>query len=183
MNLSLFPKTALNQGSGRFFCIFSPVSRHTSLEVKSMKLDRKQYKELYTSLTPPSPSHKTVPMAFLVGGGICLLGQVLKTIYLALELEEKAAGSAVSITLVGLGVLLTGLGLFEKIAKRAGAGTLVPITGFSNAIAAPAMEFKSEGWVLGACVKMFSIAGPVLAFGISASVVYGLILWAMETGL
>ncbi len=148
-----------------------------------MKLDRKQYKELYTSLMPPSPSHKTVPMAFLVGGAICALGQGLKTLFLSLKLEEQAAGTAVSITLIGLGVLLTGLGLFGKLAKRAGAGTLVPITGFANAIASPAMEFKSEGWVLGACVKMFSIAGPVLAFGISASVIYGLILWAMEAGL
>ncbi len=148
-----------------------------------MKLDRKQYKELYTALMPPSPSDKTIPAAFLVGGTICALGQGLKLLFLALDMEEKAAGTAVSVSLIGLGVLLTGLGLFEKIAKRAGAGTLVPITGFSNAIAAPAMEFKSEGWVLGACVKMFSIAGPVLAFGISASVVYGLILWAMEAGL
>ena len=95
-------------------------------------------------------------------------------------LDEKSAGTAVSISLVFLGVALTACRLFEKLAKFAGAGTLVPITGFANSIASPAMEFKTEGFVLGTCVKMFSIAGPVLTFGISASVVYGLVLWLWE---
>ena len=95
-------------------------------------------------------------------------------------LEEKAAGTAVSCTLIFVGVTLTALRLFEKIAKFAGAGTLLPITGFANSIAAPALEFKTEGFVLGTCVKMFSIAGPVLTWGISASVAYGLVLWLME---
>ena len=145
-----------------------------------MKLDRKDYQSLYQKKSPPSPSKKTIPAAFVVGGAICLLGQVLKTVYQNAGLDEKAAGTAVSISLVFLGVALTTCRLFEKIAKFAGAGTLVPITGFANSIASPAMEFKTEGFVLGTCVKMFSIAGPVLTFGISASVLYGLILWLME---
>lgn len=142
-----------------------------------MKLDRKEYQALYRRLTPPSPSQRTVPTAFVTGGGICLLGQLLKTLYLSAGLEEQTAGTAVSVSLILLGVALTALGLFEKLAKRAGAGTLVPITGFANSIAAPAMEFRTEGFVLGTCVKMFSIAGPVLSFGTAASMVYGLLLW------
>ena len=121
-----------------------------------------------------------MPTAFLVGGSICALGQALRTLYESAGLDKQDAGTAVSITLIGLGVLLTCLGWFEKIARHAGAGTLVPITGFANSVAAPALEFKTEGFVLGTCVKMFTIAGPVLTFGISASVVYGLILWLMR---
>ena len=115
--------------------------------------------------------------AFAVGGAICLLGQVLKTVYQNMGLDEKAAGTAVSISLVFLGVALTACRLFEKIAKFAGAGTLVPITGFANSIAAPAVEFKTEGFILGVGAKMFTIAGPVIVYGVSASVVYGLIYW------
>lgn len=141
-----------------------------------MKLNRTEYQSLYQSASPPSPSVKNIPAAFMTGGLICMAGQGLKALYLGWGLDELSAGTAVSCTLVFLGVLLTGLRLFERIAKWAGAGTLVPITGFANSVAAPALEFKTEGFVLGACVKMFSIAGPVLTFGISASVVYGLIL-------
>ena len=115
--------------------------------------------------------------AFLVGGAICALGQGLRMLYEGAGLDGQSAGTAVSCSLILLGVLLTALRLFEKLARFAGAGTLVPITGFANAIAAPALEFKTEGFVLGSCVKMFSIAGPVLTLGISASVIYGLILW------
>ena len=145
-----------------------------------MKLDRKEYRALCKEQEPPSPSRRTVPAAFAVGGTLCLLGQVLRTLYQNAGLDEKAAGTAVSVSLILLGVALTALGLFEKIAKFAGAGTLVPITGFANSIAAPALEFKTEGFVLGTCVKMFSIAGPVLTWGISASVAYGLVLWLWE---
>ena len=115
--------------------------------------------------------------AFCVGGAICALGQGLRMLYEGARLDGQSAGTAVSCSLILLGVLLTALRLFEKLARFAGAGTLVPITGFANAIAAPALEFKTEGFVLGSCVKMFSIAGPVLTLGISASVIYGLILW------
>lgn len=142
-----------------------------------MKLNRKEYAALYRQASPPSPSYKTVPAAFLVGGAICALGQGLRILYEGAGLDGQSAGTAVSCSLILLGVLLTALRLFEKLARFAGAGTLVPITGFANAIAAPALEFKTEGFVLGSCVKMFSIAGPVLTLGISASVIYGLILW------
>ena len=142
-----------------------------------MKLNRKEYADLYRQASPPSPSYKTVPAAFLVGGAICALGQGLRMLYEGAGLDGQSAGTAVSCSLILLGVLLTALRLFEKLARFAGAGTLVPITGFANAIAAPALEFKTEGVVLGSCVKMFSIAGPVLTLGISASVIYGLILW------
>ena len=142
-----------------------------------MKLDRREYQTLYQKQSPPSPSKKTVPSAFLVGGVICLLGQALKTVYQNMGLDEKAAGTAVSISLIFLGVALTACRLFEKIAKFAGAGTLVPITGFANSVAAPAVEFKTEGFILGVGAKMFTIAGPVIVYGVSASVVYGLIYW------
>ena len=142
-----------------------------------MKLSKEEYARRADQLAPKSPSWRTVPLAFLVGGSLCALGQVLRTLYENAGLEKQDAGTAVSITLIGLGVLLTCLGWFEKIAKFTGAGTLVPITGFANSVAAPALEFKTEGFVLGTCVKMFTIAGPVLTFGISASVVYGLIYW------
>lgn len=142
-----------------------------------MKLNREEYAALYQKAAPPSPSRKTVPAAFLVGGGICALGQGLRMLYERWGLSPTSAGTAVSCTLILLGVTLTALRLFEKLARFAGAGTLVPITGFANSIAAPALEFKTEGFVLGSCVKMFSIAGPVLTFGISASVVYGIVLW------
>ena len=142
-----------------------------------MKLNRKEYADLYRQASPPSPSYKTIPAAFLVGGAICALGQGLRMLYEGAGLDGQSTGTAVSCSLILLGVLLTALRLFEKLARFAGAGTLVPITGFANAIAAPALEFKTEGFVLGSCVKMFSIAGPVLTLGISASVIYGLILW------
>ena len=145
-----------------------------------MKLDRKEYRALCKEQERPSPSRRTVPAAFAVGGTLCLLGQVLRTLYQTAGLDEKAAGTAVSVTLIAVGVALTALRLFEKIAKVAGAGTLVPITGFANSIASPALEFKTEGFVLGTCVKMFSITGPVLTWGISASVAYGLLLWLSE---
>ena len=142
-----------------------------------MKLSKEEYARRADQLAPKSPSWRTVPLAFLVGGSLCALGQALRTLYENAGLDKQDAGTAVSITLIGLGVLLTCLGWFEKIAKFAGAGTLVPITGFANSVAAPALEFKTEGFVLGTCVKMFTIAGPVLTFGISASVVYGIIYW------
>ena len=142
-----------------------------------MKLNRTEYRSLYQKASPSSPSLRNVPAAFVTGGAICALGQALKTLFLQAGLTEHSTAAAVSCALIFLGVALTAARLFEKLAKWAGAGTLVPITGFANAIAAPAMEFKTEGFVLGTCVKMFSIAGPVLTFGISASVLYGLILW------
>lgn len=115
-------------------------------------------------------------MGLLCGGGICAVGQGLLEWYQSLGLEQEQAGTAVSVTLILVAATLTGLGLFDKVAKRAGAGTLVPITGFANAMVSPALEFKSEGLITGTAAKLFVVAGPVLVFGISASVIYGLIL-------
>ncbi|WP_432619479.1 stage V sporulation protein AC [Butyricicoccus sp.] len=136
----------------------------------------KQYEQLIGKYCKKSPLGKDMLWAFLVGGGICTLGQGILAFWQMLGLSEKDAGTAVSITLIALSALLTGLHGYEKLAKHAGAGTLVPITGFSNSVAAPALEFKSEGLVLGTAAKMFTIAGPVLVYGISTSIVYGMVL-------
>ena len=140
-------------------------------------MTEREYKKLVESMAPKSPVVKNCVKAFLIGGLICTLGQLIMNGYAALGLEEKEAGTATSMTLVALSALLTGLSLYDNIAKHAGAGTLVPITGFANAIAASAIEFKTEGFILGVGAKMFTIAGPVIVYGISASVVYGLIYW------
>lgn len=136
----------------------------------------KQYEQLIGKYCKKSPLGKDMLWAFLVGGGICTLGQGILAFWQMLGLSEKDAGTAVSITLIALSALLTGLHGYEKLAKHAGAGTLVPITGFSNSVAAPALEFKSEGLVLGTAAKMFTIAGPVLVYGISTSIIYGILL-------
>jgi len=137
----------------------------------------KQYEALVDELSPKSPMGKDCLMAFLIGGLICAIGQVFMNLYTNLGLDKDAAGTAVSMTLVTLSALLTGLSLYDDIARHAGAGTLVPITGFANSIAAPAVEFKTEGMILGTAAKMFTIAGPVIVYGVSASVVYSLIYW------
>ena len=113
----------------------------------------------------------------MIGGLICVIGQALTNFYGSLGLEKQDASGAASMTLVALSALLTGLSLYDDLAKHAGAGTLVPITGFANSIAAPAVEFKTEGFILGVGAKMFTIAGPVIVYGVSASVVYGFIYW------
>ena len=140
-------------------------------------MTEREYGKLVKEMAPKSPIVKDCAFAFLIGGLICTLGQALMEGYRALGLEEKDTGTAVSMTLVALSALLTGLSLYDNIAKYAGAGTLVPITGFANAIAAPAIEFKTEGFILGVGAKMFTIAGPVIVYGVSASVVYGIIYW------
>ncbi|MBR3949634.1 MAG: stage V sporulation protein AC [Oscillospiraceae bacterium] len=140
-------------------------------------MTEKQYEKLVKELSPPSPIIKDCLNAFWIGGLICTLGQVFLNCYSTWGLDKDAAGTATSITLVCLSALLTGLSLYDNIAKKAGAGTLVPITGFANAIAAPAIEFKTEGFILGVGAKMFTIAGPVIVYGVSASVIYGLIYW------
>jgi stage V sporulation protein AC len=128
-------------------------------------------------LAPKSPIIKDCIWAFVVGGLICVLGQLLLNGYQSLGLGEKEAGLAVSISLVFLSALATGLNVYDDLAKHAGAGTLVPITGFANSVVSPAMEFKAEGIVTGMAAKMFVIAGPVIVFGTTASVVYGVIYW------
>ena len=140
-------------------------------------MTEKEYGKLVQSRMPKSPIVKDCIWAFVIGGLICTLGQLLLNCYGKWGLDETDAGTAASMTLVALSALLTGLSLYDNIAKYAGAGTLVPITGFANSIAAPAVEFKTEGFILGVGAKMFTIAGPVIVYGVSASVVYGLIYW------
>lgn len=137
----------------------------------------KEYAKLVGKLAPHSPMGKDCVHAFWIGGLICLIGQLLRNGYMKLGLSENDASTAVSMTLVVLSALLTGLSVYDDIAKHAGAGTLVPITGFANAIAAPAVEFKTEGFVLGVGAKLFTIAGPVIVYGLGAGVIYGVILW------
>ena len=136
-----------------------------------------QYAEITKKTSPPSKKIRDFLMAYLVGGFICVLGQLLFEMYTILGTGEKDAKTLVSCSLIFLASLLTGLKLFEKIAKYAGAGTLVPITGFSNAITSPAIEFRAEGFVLGVGANMFKIAGPVILYGVIASVIYGVIYW------
>ena len=140
-------------------------------------MTEKEYEKLVQKAAPKSPMGKDCLNAFWIGGVICVLGQLLTNGYGALGLDKDAAGTATSMTLVTLSALLTGMSLYDNIAKYGGAGTLVPITGFANAIAAPAVEFKTEGFILGVGAKLFTIAGPVIVYGLSASVVYGFIYW------
>ena len=143
-------------------------------------MTEKQYARLVKELSPASPIKRDCFNAFWIGGTICLIGQLIQEGFLALGLEKEQAGTATSMTLVVISALLTGLSLYDDIARHAGAGTLVPITGFANAIAAPAVEFKTEGFILGTAAKMFTIAGPVIVYGVSASVVYGFVYWIFQ---
>ena len=145
-----------------------------------MDMNNQEYNQYVSSRADPSPLWKDLLWAFFVGGAICAGGQGLTTLYQSLGAGKDDAGTWTSVTLIFLASLLTGLGVFDNIAKRAGAGTLVPITGFSNAMVSPALEFKSEGFVTGTGAKLFTVAGPVLAYGISASAVYGVILWLLQ---
>ena len=142
-----------------------------------MKLSKKEYADLVKEMSPNSPAGKDILQAFWIGGMICLVGQLIMMGFERLGLDRESAATATSIAMIGLGALLTGLSLYDNIAKHAGAGTLVPITGFSNAVVSPAIEFHSEGLILGVGAKLFTIAGPVIVYGVSASVVYGLIYW------
>ncbi len=145
-------------------------------EMLYMKLNKTEYAYLVKKESPKSPLLRDCLWAFFVGGIICTIGQVFSNFYKLRGLDTEQTATATAITMVFLGALLTGLHIYDKIAKRAGAGTIVPITGFANSIVSPAMEFKSEGLILGMAAKLFVIAGPVLVYGISASVIYGLIL-------
>lgn len=142
-----------------------------------MSFTNKQYSEMIDKASPPSSVLKDCICAFLVGGAICLLGQVLTNLFVSAGIEAETAKTVSTISLVFLSALSTACRFYDNIARHAGAGTLVPITGFANAIVSPAMEFKSEGLVIGTGVKMFNIAGPVIVYGTTASVIYGIILW------
>lgn len=140
-------------------------------------VSKKEYEKMYKKASPPTKSLKNCTYAFLVGGAICTLGEALKQLYIAFGLAEKSSATLTSVTLIFISAVLTGLGLYHSIAKYAGAGTLVPITGFANSVVSPAIEFKTEGWVLGLGAKIFIICGPVILYGTLASVIYGLIYW------
>ena len=139
----------------------------------------KEYDALVRQLSPKSPIWKDTLLAFLVGGGICVIGQLILNGWGELGLAKDDAATATSVTLVFLSVLATALGLYHRLARYAGAGTLVPITGFANAVASPAIDFRAEGLITGTAVKMFTVAGPVIVFGTAASAVYGLV-WLLR---
>lgn len=141
---------------------------------------KQEYSAIVKRNSPKSKILVNCARAFLIGGGICAAGQVILELFLSLGAEDEDARLLTSVTLIFLGVVLTALGVYDKLARRAGAGTLVPITGFANAISAPAVEFKTEGFITGVAAKMFVIAGPVLVYGISASVLYGAVLWTLH---
>lgn len=142
-----------------------------------MNVKKQEYQKLVSEKAPKSPILKDCLWAFLVGGFICALGQFLLEGYKMSELDLESAKTLVSVTLIFIAAVLTAIGVFDKIAKRAGAGTLVPITGFANAVVSPAIEYRAEGFILGVGAKMFTIAGPVIVYGTLASVVYGIIYW------
>ncbi len=140
----------------------------------------KEYDNIVKKVSPKSKCFVNSLKAFLIGGAICTLGQGLINLYKFLGLNEDDSKTLTSVTLVFLGILFTAIGVYDKIAKHAGAGTLVPITGFANAVSSPAIEFKSEGYVAGLGAKLFIIAGPVIVYGVASSVVYGIVLWVLH---
>ena len=142
--------------------------------------NKNKYSEMTKKASPPSPKVKDFIWAYIVGGAICVIGQLLNELYTSMGLSERVVKMAVPVSLILIAALLTGFGLFDKIAKRAGAGTLVPITGFANAVVSPAIEFKNEGYILGVGAKIFTIAGPVIMYGAVASVIYGIIYWICQ---
>ena len=142
-------------------------------------ITKDEYSSLVKQISPNSKKVKDYILAFLIGGIICTIGQLFTEIYRYLKIEENTIKLLVPVTLIFLAALLTGLKVFDNIAKHAGAGTLVPITGFSNAVVSPALEFKREGFVLGVGANMFKIAGPVILYGTVASVIYGIVYWVM----
>ena len=142
-----------------------------------MNISKDEYAKMVNKASPNSPVALNCFKAFLSGGTICLIGQIIMSLLENAGLSDKEVSTAASSVLIIITAILTGLGIFDKIARHAGAGTFVPITGFANAVVSPAMEFKLEGFVLGTAAQMFTIAGPVLVYGISSSVLYGLIYY------
>ena len=142
-----------------------------------MDMSPQEYRAYIKERAPKSPIWKDTALAFLIGGAICVLGQLILDGYRSLGLDKTDAGTATSVTLIFLAALTTGLNLYNSLARFAGAGTLVPIPGFANSVVSPAIDFKAEGFVTGMAAKMFLVAGPVIVFGTVASALYGLILW------
>lgn len=146
-----------------------------------MKLSDTQYSEMANEASAPSKAWFNIPKAFLIGGTICAIGQGMLEIFTSAGADRDSAAAFTSISLVLFSAILTAVGLYPKVAKHGGAGTLVPITGFANAVVSPAIEFRTEGWISGVGTKIFAIAGPVILYGTAASVVYGVIYWAVKT--
>lgn len=147
-----------------------------------MEIDKNEYAKMVDEIVPKSKTLKNCTWAFLVGGIICTIGQVFLNLFKMLGINETDANTLTSVTLIFISVILTAMHAYDNIAKHAGAGTLVPITGFANAVASPAIEFKSEGQIMGISAKMFIIAGPVIVFGILTASIYGLIYWLCVCG-
>ena len=145
-----------------------------------MKMTNDEYKDYSERHMPSSPLLPDMLKAFAVGGLICCIGQLIGDLYLDAGLGKTAAATAASVTLVFIGALLTGLGVYDRIAVFAGGGSLVPITGFANSVVSPALEFKHEGYILGTAAQMFSIAGPVIVYGVGSSFIYGLIIYIFK---
>lgn len=143
-------------------------------------ISSKEYNKIVTKNSPKSKLFVNCIKAFLIGGAICTIGQGFTDLYAMLGAAEKDSKTLCSVTLIFIGILLTAIGVYDKIAKHGGAGTLVPITGFANAVSSPAIEFKSEGYIAGLGVKLFIIAGPVIVYGVSASIIYGFVLWILS---
>ena len=146
-----------------------------------MNMSPKEYNRYVARLAKKSPLGKDLLNSFLIGGLICVIGQLILNGYTALDLSEQDAAAATSVSLVFLSAVLTGLSVYDDLAKIAGAGTLVPITGFANAVVSPAIEFKAEGFITGMAAKMFTVAGPVIVYGVSTSVIYGIILVILQS--
>ena len=146
-----------------------------------MNTTKEEYKKYAERHARPSPTVRNCVKAFIVGGIICCVGQLLFLLYSAFGMDETQSRTLVSITLIFLAVILTGLDIFDEIAKFGGAGTLVPITGFANAVVSPAIDTKAEGWVLGVGGKLFTVAGPVILYGTLASAIYGVLYFVVVT--
>ena len=143
-------------------------------------ISSKEYNKIVTKNSPKSKLFVNCIKALLIGGAICTIGQGFTDLYAMLGAAEKDSKTLCSVTLIFIGILLTAIGVYDKIAKHGGAGTLVPITGFANAVSSPAIEFKSEGYIAGLGAKLFIIAGPVIVYGVSASIIYGFVLWILS---
>ncbi len=143
-------------------------------------MDKERYAQLVGEKTPPSPTAKNCLNAFIFGGAICCFGQLLRTLYSMTTLRDDEVKLCVSVTLIVITAILTGTGIFDKIAKMAGAGTAVPITGFANSVVSPAMEFSAEGKILGTGAKMFNLAGPVIVYGCGSASLYGLVVYIFK---
>ena len=143
-------------------------------------ISSKEYNKIVTKNSPKRKLFVNCIKAFLIGGAICTIGQGFTDLYAMLGAAEKDSKTLCSVTLIFIGILLTAIGVYDKIAKHGGAGTLVPITGFANAVSSPAIEFKSEGYIAGLGAKLFIIAGPVIVYGVSASIIYGFVLWILS---